>query len=173
MLGPILFLIHINDICRVLNHSKESSFADDTRVLMPVNDSEDCGKLQDDLDNIYQWAVTNNMSFNNSKFGLLRYSAGAPVEFTYCAADGAHITESASVTDLGIIMSSETRFKEQIAKTTKSARNQAGWIMRVFSTRDRDPMLTLYRALVLPLLEYCCQPWNPSAVGLVHCKKIW
>lgn len=36
-----------------------------------------------------------------------------------------------------------------------------GWILRAFHTRRESPMLTLYRSLVIPLLEYCCQLWHP------------
>ena len=49
--------------------------------------------------------------------------------------------------------------------TTKKARSQVGWILRTFKTRDPLPMLTLYKSLVLPLLEYCCQLWSPWKVG--------
>ena len=36
-----------------------------------------------------------------------------------------------------------------------------GWVLRVFQTRKRSLMLTLLKSLVIPLLEYCCQLWNP------------
>ena len=47
----------------------------------------------------------------------------------------------------------------------KKARSQVGWILRTFRTRKRSPMLTLYKSLVLPLVEYCCQLWSPWRVG--------
>ena len=36
-----------------------------------------------------------------------------------------------------------------------------GWVLRVFQSRERYLMLTLLKSLVIPLLEYCCQLWNP------------
>ena len=36
-----------------------------------------------------------------------------------------------------------------------------GWVLRVFQSRKRSLMLTLSKSLVIPLLEYCCQLWNP------------
>ena len=36
-----------------------------------------------------------------------------------------------------------------------------GWVLRVFQSRKRYPKLTLLKSLVIPLLEYCCQLWNP------------
>ena len=40
-----------------------------------------------------------------------------------------------------------------------------GWILRTFKTREPLPMLTLYKSLVVPLLEYCCQLWSPATPG--------
>ena len=42
-----------------------------------------------------------------------------------------------------------------------------GWILRVFNTRDPAPMMMLYRSLVVPIAEYCCQLWNPAAIGQI------
>ena len=36
-----------------------------------------------------------------------------------------------------------------------------GWVLRVFQSRKRSLMLTLLKSLIIPLLEYCCQLWNP------------
>ena len=41
----------------------------------------------------------------------------------------------------------------------------ASWILRTFRTRARVPMLTLYKSLVLPILEYCLVLWCPLSVG--------
>ena len=38
-----------------------------------------------------------------------------------------------------------------------------GWVLRVFQSRERSLMLTLLKSLVIPLLEYCCQLWNPRS----------
>ena len=79
VLGPILFLIMINDIDENISaKSKVSLFADDTRVMRPVSTEEDVEDLQRDLDNIYDWQKENNMLFNNKKFEMMRY--GSQVE---------------------------------------------------------------------------------------------
>jgi hypothetical protein len=52
VLGPILFLIHIDDIHSELTHASTPSFAVDTRVLIKITDDLDCERLQDDLSSI-------------------------------------------------------------------------------------------------------------------------
>ena len=72
VLGPILFLILINDIDMDVT-SNVSLFADDTRVMGPVKTEKDVENLQMDLDKIYESQNTNNMLFNVKKIEMLRY----------------------------------------------------------------------------------------------------
>ena len=67
--------------------------------------------------------------------------------------------------DLGVIMSSSGRFDDQIEKVVKKVNQMMGWVLRTFKTRDPRPMLALYKAVVLPYLEYCRQVWSPMTLG--------
>ena len=71
-MGPVLFLILINDINNGID-SDVSLFADDTRVIRPVKKHSDVEALQDDLEKLYQWQEVNNMAFNSNKIEVLRY----------------------------------------------------------------------------------------------------
>ena len=73
VLGPLLFLVMINDLSKICPHSSVSCFADDTRLLGIVEDLRDVDNVQTDLKEIFKWAGENNMQFNESKFELLRY----------------------------------------------------------------------------------------------------
>ena len=73
VLGPLLFLIMINDIDENITQSIISIFADDTRVTKTINTEEDLELFQEDLDKLFYWAESNNMTFNGTKFELLRY----------------------------------------------------------------------------------------------------
>ncbi len=167
VLGPLLFLIHISDINRHVLHSSVASFADDTRVLKEVSSISDAEKLQTDLASLYSWAEHNNMSFNNSKFEHIHYTSGRINynENIYTAPDGSHIDTKEYIRDLGITLSCDGNFTQHIHNVVKKARSQAGWILRTFRTREMRPMLTLYKSLVIPLLEYCCQLWSPWRAG--------
>ena len=80
VLGPLLILILMSDIdCEILE-SFLSSFADDTRIGMSVTTEEDAQKLQDDLDSVYRWADKNNMTFNITKFEVLRYGSNSELK---------------------------------------------------------------------------------------------
>ena len=58
-------------------------------------------------------------------------------------------------------MSNTATFTLHIRNIIKKAKDKIGWVLRVFQSRKRSLMLTLLKSLVIPLLEYCCQLWNP------------
>lgn len=167
VLGPLLFLVHISDIDSGLRFSQASSFADDTRLLMEVAGEQNCEDLQEDLNRIYEWARENNMCFNSSKFELLRYGPHPDASYEYKTSDGHGICQKHSLRDLGVTMEDGGGFGEHLGGLVSRCRRQMGWIWRTFKTREPTAMLTLFRSLVLPLAEYCCQLWCPSAQGQI------
>ena len=58
-------------------------------------------------------------------------------------------------------MSNTETFTVHIRNIVKMNREKMGWVLRVFQSRKRSLMLPLLKSLVIPLLEYCCQLWNP------------
>ena len=71
VLGPLLFLIYIQDIGNNIT-AIEKVYVDDTKVKKGVKTEEDIENLQSGLDKIYQWAKDNNMAFNGQKFQVMR-----------------------------------------------------------------------------------------------------
>ena len=65
-------------------------------------------------------------------------------------------------------MSDNCMFTEQINLVIEKAKNLTSWIFRAFSTRDFNAMITLYKALVIPVLEYCSVLWCPTSPGLIQ-----
>ena len=73
-----------------------------------------------------------------------------------------------TVRDLGVTMSKLCDFNTHIDKVTKSCSHMVGWILITFSARDCTTMLTLLKSIVLPILEYACQLWNPKSLNLIN-----
>ena len=165
-LGPLLFLIHIRDINEDLLFTRAASFADDTRIIGATQSEIDWPRVQEDLNSIYNWAEANNMAFNGNKFELLKYGGGSS-NLTYKQPDGSPIKKVTHVRDLGITMTDTATFESEILEAAQQGSRQAGWIFRVFRTRQQLPLMTLYRSLVRPHLEYCCQLWSPVRQGLI------
>ena len=58
-------------------------------------------------------------------------------------------------------MSNTATFTLHIRNIVKKARDKIAWVLKVFQSRQRSLMLRLLKSPVIPLLEYCCQLWNP------------
>ena len=103
------------------------------------------------------------MKFNANKFKFLRYGKEQEIKSatTYKSYDDSYIDGKEQVRDLGIMMSNTATFTLHISYIVKKARDKMGWVFRVFQSCECSLMLTLLKSLVIPLLEYCCQPWNP------------
>ena len=167
VIGPLLFLILMSDIDEKTLHALIASFADDTRATKGIMTEEDAIDLQTDLFHIYQWSRDNNMEFNSLKFELLRYGKNNNLKENTCyvSPESNLIEEKEHVKDLGITLSSDATFKVHINNIIESAKRTSAWILRTFKARDKLTMMTLYKSLVRPILEYASVLWNPTAKG--------
>ena len=117
VLGPILFILYINDLELVLSHSRSSSFADDTRLSGSISNVEDTVKLQADLNTVVDWSKKNNTALHEDKFELMSYRTHSsrllrvlPFADEFCEYDtpaGCTLSPTKTVKDLGVYLSSE------------------------------------------------------------------
>ena len=170
VLGPLLFLILISDIDQKVASSFLSSFADDTRIGRQTQTAEDTSALQTDLNSVYYWTEENNMELNWDKFECLRYGPNKDLQSntTYLSNPGKAILEKDHVKDLGVTMGRDGTFSMHITNAVSEAERQCSWVLRTFATRQKLPMLTLWKSLVQSKLDYCSQLWCPLAKGYIQ-----
>ena len=174
VLGPILFILFINDLESCIKHSSVRFFADDTRISKQISSENDVNLLQEDLDNTIQWSKANNMMLHDDKFELIihKHKPKSPVYelpfmselMSYTVSTGESITPVQTLRDLGIIVSSSLSWRPHISAIVQRARSVAAWVFSAFKARDVTTMLTLYKSLVRCLVEYCCPLWHPSSI---------
>ena len=184
VLGPILFLIYLNDINSSIKCGCTlRSFADDSRLFKSISTYQDALSLQLDLQNVISWTAANNMALHQDKFEVLQYSTSLnnitkslfellpfnEYARNYNTSDGLVLKATDHVQDLGIGMSSQLDFSSHINLIVDKACSKAAWALSVFQCRNINTMMTLYKSLVRPLLEYCCPLWNPSKILDIQC----
>ena len=159
VLGPLLFLIYINDIDQGLV-SKISKFADDTKLGVNAADPNAVEELRGDLARIGEWSERWQMPFNTGKCHVLHVGVrNARADYSLL---GSPVTPTQQETDLGVLMTSEFKFGAQCVAAEKKAQKILGYIKRVFTHRNRFVVMTLYKTLVRPHLEYAVQFWSPT-----------
>ena len=68
ILGPRLFLLHVNDLSDVVKNSRVASFADDTKIFRCIDSSSDVALLQSDISNLDPWSTSSGLVFNQDKY---------------------------------------------------------------------------------------------------------
>merc|ERR1712002_68126 len=163
VLGPILFIIMISDLCEDLEHSVASKYADNTKNTAKIGDKIDSVKFQEELnEKVYPWAPENNMCLNGDKFEHHRIGKNLGIEkFSYTDPNGEVIKEKEYIKNLGVFISSDLTWTRQINEVASKAISMAGWALRTFQTRKEILMITIWNSLVRPCLDYCSPVWSP------------
>jgi len=160
VLGPVLFLIYINDLeAGISNSSRVLKFADDTKLYRKVDSSNDQTLLQRDLDSLCRWAGDWQMSFNVSKCKLMHVGKRNQ-SFDYVM-EGQSLEKSSTEKDLSVFLSCDLKSASHCINANVKGNKMLGLVKRTVESRDPQVLLALYKSLVRPHLEYCCSAWNP------------
>ena len=166
VLGPLLFLIFINDLPKC-TACPVCLFADDSKiycrvprgnkVLPELEGSHEL--LQKDLNELQKWADKWKMSFNVNKCKIMHlgYDNGKH-EYNL---NGTTLMETTEEKDLGVLIDKDLKFTSHIKSIVAKANRMIGLIKISFESIDKEMFLILYKALVRPLLEYCVHSWSP------------
>jgi hypothetical protein len=158
VLGPVLFLIYINDLDSTLI-SRLGKFADDTKLCKCVSDLKDVDALQSDLNNLHKWSIDWQMTLNVDKCTVMHVGRSNKC-YSYTLGNK-ELTSSVKEKDLGVIIDNTLKFSEQCNVAVKNANRILGLIKRTIKSRSKEVIVRLYKALVRPKLEYCVQAWSP------------
>ena len=101
ILGPLLFLIYINDLPSSII-SQVLIFADDTKCFRQITTTSDTQQLQSDLDSLLNWSLNNHLSFNISKFVFMSFHRKFDSQYSI---NGHSLSQSSHCKDLGVIFS--------------------------------------------------------------------
>jgi hypothetical protein len=166
VLGPILFIIYINDIVNIFSNCTPSFFADDLKLYIKVSKLEDFQILQDNLFALHEWSNMWQLSIAFKKCSVL--SIGKIVSDIDFIIDKEIIPLSNNVVDLGLTVDKDLNFSLHINSIVKSAHARANLILRCFISNDIDCLSRAFVTYVRPLLEYCSPLWSPSTVTAIN-----
>jgi ribonucleases P/MRP protein subunit RPP40 len=161
VLGPVLFLIYINDLDSELL-SWVLKFADDTKLYGRANSEIDRRRIQMDLNKLETWSKDWQMSFNIEKCKVMHIGKQNPTQKYYL--NGQALSNVKEETDLGITITADLKPSKQCRTVYTKACRVLGMIHRTIKNRDKTTLLCLYKSLVRPLLEYAVPAWSPHYV---------
>jgi len=160
VLGPLLFLIYINDIVVIIGLNLTAKlFADDVKIYVNITDIDSISRLQDSLFAISRWADEWQLNISIGKCAVLHLGRN---NLTYdYSLDGVTLPNVREMRDLGVLVNSNLSFSSHYAQITAKAHQRAGLILRCFKSRDPFVLFRAFTVYVRPLLEYCSPVWCP------------
>lgn len=160
VLGPLLFLLFINDLPDNLV-SKTRLFADDCIVYRHITSDHDQAILQEDLNRLADWEKKWGMEFHPQKCSFLRVTrAKTPRVYKY-QLKGIFLTEETSTKYLGVDFQANLSWKDHISRVSKKANNMLGFLRRNLKSANQATKTNAYVTMVRSNLEYCSSTWNP------------
>ena len=147
VLGPILFVLFINDMPSEIKNTCKL-FADDAKIFCnPLKTL-----LQHDIDKLSQWSEKWQLSFNVKKCKVLHVGHNNPlIPYTM---EGRELEQTVFEKDLGVTMDKELKFNKQTSIAVKKANQILGLIKKTMATKNENTIPLLYMTLVRPHLEY-------------------
>lgn len=170
-LGPLLFILYVNDISFLLRKIKFLIYADDMKLFMEVSNSSEAEEFQNDINLFFTWCQKSLLQLNIKNRNSIAFSrkyVTPPIEVFL----GNQVVQKCKIVrDLGVILDSKLTFVEHYNSIINKANSMLGFIKR-FSNNFQDPytIKLLYTTYVKPILEYCHLVWNPYHV--VHEERI-
>ena len=168
ILGPLLFLIFINDLPDVVLSSKVLLFADDAKCFKSISGHSDSLQLQEDLNRLAHWSTTWSLPFNNSKCSVISVNPGCQQSGTSLSYHlfSTHLSKQSMQNDLGVIVTSDLRWRAHLQSIMAKAYKVLGLLRRLFtSVGCPDAKRVLYVSLVQPKLLYCSPIWRPCVLS--------
>ena len=165
ILGPLLFLLYVNDMPNVVDKdSLTGLFADDAKVCRHIKSLRDCQILQNDLKLLNEWAKKWGMKFNPQKCQCLTFTRKRnPFIFDY-SINGVALERVDSVCDLGVHMQSDMTWNKHVDSIVSSANRKWALVRRVIGINGNQKTLTtLYQTLIRSQLEYCSTVWSTAS----------
>lgn len=165
VLGPLLFLIYINDLPSVVN-SNILLFADDCVVFREITNSNDVASLQSDLGAIADWCSEWLMQLNINKCKVMRVSRKSSRPPPYHI-DNIHLESVTSYKYLGVYITANLNWSAHIEHLINKANRMLGYLRRNFYHVPSSLKLLLYKTLIRSKLEYATSVWDPTHINLI------
>ena len=170
ILGPILFLLFINDLPTCLRHCECNLFADDTVIYTMSGDKQSAmTDLQSDINNIYDWFTRNRLSVNVNKSCTMSVPkrCGVP-NFNINNTVLSHVPETKY---LGVTLCNTLSWEKHISSVCSKMGYGIHILYRLRSKVGRSELLKVYNTIIQPHIDYCITVWGYYA-SMCPIKKI-
>jgi hypothetical protein len=166
ILGPLLFLLYVNDLPKCLKQTKPRLFADDTNL---TTTGESIGTIQNavnsDLESLRQWLIANKLSLNVAKTEYILIGSKSMIEKNSRAQPdiviyNKPIKQVQECKTLGVKIDQHLSWKSNTDNVCKKITSGISALRRLKEFSDKDTLISAYYSIVRRYLSYFSEVWN-------------
>ena len=161
VLGPLLFLVYINDIASVVKNSNISMYADDTVIYISHTDLNIAiALLQSDLNGVYTWCNSNKLTINCKKtkyclFGMRSAIKKSKTQDIRLSLSNQILERVCSYKYLGLTLDEHLTYNKHIKEMNRLVSHKLYLLSKIRKYITMDACINIFKTMVLSLLEYC------------------
>ena len=171
-LGPLLFLIYINDLPNCLDRASPRMFADDTNISIAANSVTELEQIiNSELKNLHQWLLANRLSLNVAKTEFMIIGSRQRLlvhdnEHIRIEIDVKTIKRVNETKSLGLQIDEHLTWARHVENISKKIASAIGALKRIRQFIDTNTALKIYGALIQPHFDYCSSVWDGLNITL-------
>ena len=172
VLGPLLFLLYINDLPNVSNELSFHLFADDTNIFFEASNLDTLQTtVNREMGKLVNWLNSNSLALNISKTNFVIFSAkNKPVKPVTIIINRHAIEQKDHVKYLGILIDSKLSFKQHITSITKKISRAIGLLYKLRHYVSKKVLIMMYYSLIYPFLIYALPVYGTA--NHIHLNSI-
>ena len=161
ILGPLLFLVYINDLCSVCEYATPILFADDTNLFCSGKDLQTIQmEINTALTKISTWLKVNKLSLNIKKTHYMVFTRKKFRHQLDIRIDGHLIDEVHKTKFLGVYIDNKLNWKDHVSYLIGKISKGIGMIIKARQYLNKKGLIALYYSFIYPYLIYCNHIWG-------------
>ena len=176
ILGPLFFLLYINDLPRCLSKTKPRMFADDTNLTASGDTVQEVqAAVNSDLENLRKWLIANKLSLNVTKTEFMLIGSKSMIKRISdpqpnILIDNKQIKQVYECKTLGVTVDQHLSWKSNTENICRKICAGISAIRRIKLYVDKQTLISIYNAIVRPYFDYCCEVWD--VFGVTQSKRL-
>lgn len=163
IIGPLLFNIFVNDIIDNLEGVHALLYADDIKIFKTINNFSDCEALQNNLELLNEWCISNRLPLNLKKCNVMSFTRRTSMITYPYGIDDCILERQTTFNDLGVTFDQKLTFNFHVNNIVSSVYKTLGFIIRNSKDfSDTKTLCLLFNTFIRSKLEYCSVVWSPS-----------
>ncbi len=174
VLGPLLFLLYINDIPNSSKSFDFHLFADDTSLFMSHENLKTLeSNVNTELANISDWLIANKLSLNTKKSSHLIFSPKNKRvnQEVSIQINKENLAEAQSVKYLGVLIDNKLNWKTHVQQTNLKISKGVGVLARLRHFVSKDILISIYNAFIQPHINYGIINWGGTYKSILDPVK--